>query len=59
VPPKRTIVDQPLTVDAGYLLVPERPGIGIELAPDARQRHPYQPRAVVTRLKTDGSVMDQ
>jgi galactonate dehydratase len=59
VPPKRTIVDQPLAVDAGFLLLPERPGIGIELAPDARQRHPYRPRAVVTRLKTDGSVMDQ
>ena len=53
------MVDQPLALDAGFLLVPERPGIGIELTPDARQRHPYQPRAVETRLKTDGSVMDQ
>ena len=59
VPPKRTIVDQPLALDAGFLLLPERPGIGIELTPDARERHPYQPRPVETRLKTDGSVMDQ
>ena len=59
VAPKRTIVDEPLTVEAGFLLVPERPGIGIELAPDAQQRHPYRPREVATRLKTDGSVMDQ
>ena len=59
VPPKRTMVDQPLTLDGGFLLVPERPGIGIELTPDARQRHPYRPRAVETRLRTDGSVMDQ
>ena len=59
VPPKRTMVDQPLTLDGGFLLVPERPGIGIELTPDARQRHPYRPRAVATRLRTDGSVMDQ
>ena len=59
IPPKRTIVDQPLALDAGFLLLPERPGIGIELTPDARERHPYQPRAVETRLKTDGSVMDQ
>ncbi len=58
-PPKRTIVDRPLAVDAGFLLLPERPGIGIELAPDARQRHPYRPRAVETRLNSDGSVMDQ
>ena len=59
VPPKRTMVDQPLALDGGFLLVPERPGIGIELAPDVRQRHPYRPRAVETRLRTDGSVMDQ
>ena len=59
VPPKRTMVDQPLVLDGGFLVVPERPGIGIELAPDARQRHPYRPRAVETRLHSDGSVMDQ
>ena len=59
VPPKRTIVDRPLTVDGGFLVVPERPGIGIELAPDVRERHPYRPRAVETRLNSDGSVMDQ
>ena len=59
VPPKRTIVDQPLKVDGGFLLLPDRPGIGIELAPDARERHPYLPREVETRLHRDGSVMDQ
>ena len=59
VSPKRTMVDQPLALDGGFLLVPERPGIGIELAPDARERHPYRPRAVETRLHSDGSVMDQ
>ena len=59
VPPKRTIVDRPLTVDGGFLVVPERPGIGIELAPEVRERHPYRPRAVETRLNSDGSVMDQ
>ncbi len=59
VPPKRTIVDRPLAVDAGFLLLPDRPGIGIELAPDACERHPYRPRAVETRLQSDGSVMDQ
>ena len=38
---------------------PARPGIGIELADDAAERLPYKLREVVTRLKTDGSVMDQ
>ena len=59
VSPKRTMVDQPLALDGGFLVVPERPGIGIELTPDARQQHPYQPREVETRLNSDGSVMDQ
>ena len=31
----------------------------IELAPDAAERFPYKPRAVVTRLHEDGSVVDQ
>ena len=35
------------------------PGIGIELAPDAQERHPYRPRQVQTRLHVDGSVVDQ
>jgi galactonate dehydratase len=55
--PKRDIVTQPLTVRDGYLLVPEGPGIGIELAPGA-ERIPPRPRPFVTRLHEDGSVVD-
>ena len=35
------------------------PGIGIELAEDAADLHPYRPREVKTRLHVDGSVVDQ
>ena len=35
------------------------PGIGVELAEDAQQRHPYKPQGVQTRLNEDGSVVDQ
>jgi galactonate dehydratase len=45
--------------EGGYLVIPDAPGIGIELAEDAAERHPYKPRTVLTRLHEDGSVMDQ
>jgi galactonate dehydratase len=43
----------------GFLVVPEKPGIGVELAEDAAERHPYRMRWVGTRLHADGSVVDQ
>jgi galactonate dehydratase len=52
-------VRTPLRVENGFLIIPDAPGIGIELAPDAQERHPYQPRQVQTRLHVDGSVVDQ
>ncbi len=58
-PPKSEIVTSPLRREGGYLLIPDAPGIGIELAPDAAERHPYKPREVATRLHEDGSVIDQ
>jgi galactonate dehydratase len=59
VPPKSEMVTSILRREGGYLRIPDAPGIGIELAPDAAARHPYKPRAVVTRLHEDGSVVDQ
>ena len=58
-PPKSEIVTSSLKCEDGFLIVPDTPGIGIELAPDAQQRHPYTPRAVETRLHLDGSVVDE
>ena len=58
-PPKSEIVKRPLAQESGFLIVPDAPGIGIELAEDAAERHPYVPRAVQTRLHADGSVVDQ
>ena len=57
--PKRGFVKAPLRVEDGFLLLPEAPGIGIELADDVRERYPYRPREVNTRLHVDGSVVDQ
>ena len=58
-PPKSEIVKTPLQVEDGFLLIPDRPGIGIELADDALERFPERPRDVETRLHVDGSVVDQ
>jgi galactonate dehydratase len=59
-PPKSEIVRTALTYDGkGSLLVPDAPGIGVELMPDAAERHPYRMRWLGTRLHDDGSVMDQ
>jgi galactonate dehydratase len=59
VPPKSEMVTSVLQREGGYLLISDKPGIGIELAPDAAERFPYRPRQVLTRLHEDGSVVDQ
>jgi galactonate dehydratase len=58
-PPKSEIIKSPLKLENGYLIVPDAPGIGIELAPEAAERYPYQPRKFQTRLNVDGSIVDQ
>ena len=58
-PPKCEIVKTSLKVEDGFLVIPETPGIGIELAEDAAERFPYKPRQITTRLHVDGSVVDQ
>lgn len=58
-PPKSEIVRGALTLENGFLIVPDAPGIGVELAEGAAERHPYRPRELKTRLHADGSVVDQ
>jgi len=58
-PPKSEIVKSTVALEDGFLIIPETPGLGIELAPDAAERFPYRPREVHTRLHVDGSVVDQ
>src|ERR1700687_2707717 len=55
-PPKSEIVRTVLEYDGqGSLLVPDVPGIGVELAPDAAERHPYKMRWLRTRPYHAGS----
>jgi galactonate dehydratase len=59
VPPKSNIVRSTLKLENGYLIIPNAPGIGVELVEDAAERYPYRPLKVHTRLHVDGSVVDQ
>lgn len=58
-PPKSEIVKRTLDIDQGFLTIPDAPGIGIELEPDAMERFPFKGRGKNTRLHVDGSVVDQ
>jgi galactonate dehydratase len=54
--PLNEIIDQPLTLEAGHVLVPDRPGIGVEIIEEKLARFPYEPRPIAGRLRADGSV---
>ena len=58
-PPKSEIVKTTIRVEEGFLIVPDSPGIGVELAEDAQEKYPATPREVESRLNVDGSVVDQ
>ena len=59
-PPKSEIVKTTVTCEDGFLIIPNTPGIGIELAPDAQKKHPARTHGRIgTRLHVDGSVIDQ
>ncbi len=44
--------------DAGYIVIPDRPGIGIELVDDICERFPAKPRSISAQIAHDGSVYD-
>ena len=58
-PPKSEIVKSAPRLEGGFLIIPDAPGIGVELAEGAQELHPPRPREVETRLSVDGSVVDQ
>lgn len=47
------------TVEKGYALLPEGPGIGVSLQPDIETKFPFKRRTINTRLHEDGSIVDQ
>jgi galactonate dehydratase len=53
------VIKSAVKLDKGFLIVPDAPGIGVELTDDAAEKYPYVPGEFVARLYTDGSVVDQ
>lgn len=53
------LVDKLPVVEKGYALLPEGPGIGIQLKEGVEKFYPFKRRKIITRLKEDGSVIDQ
>jgi galactonate dehydratase len=50
------IVDQPVERQGGYILVSDRPGIGLEIDESKLARFPYKPKQIVGSFHADGSV---
>ena len=47
------------SVENGFLTIPDRPSIRVELADEVQIKYPPKTRAIFTRLNVDGSVVDQ
>ncbi|MFN8636430.1 MAG: mandelate racemase/muconate lactonizing enzyme family protein [Chloroflexota bacterium] len=50
------ILEQPLVRDGGYVVVPDRPGHGLEIREELLAKHPYRPHTVKGWFREDGSV---
>lgn len=46
-------------VENGFALLPEAPGIGVDLIDDVQIKYPFKRRTINTRLNIDGSIVDQ
>ena len=50
------IVDEPLTYENGYIIVPDKPGIGVEIQEDKLEKFPYVSIPIRGAFAADGSV---
>lgn len=56
----QSVIDGRLTVENGFMLrVDDRPGLGVELKPDAEQIRPPMTKNVTMRRHLDGGLVDQ
>ena len=57
--PKNELLKKPILLDRGYLVVPDGPGLGIELNDAAVKKFPVKDKVLDTPLGFDGSVQDR
>ena len=53
------MVKKPIPLVDGHLIIPDEPGIGVELNEEFFASHEYTPREIDTPLRDDGSVADR
>ena len=60
-PPKSDLIVDPIKLDRGHLVVPEGPGLGIELSEEGLAKHPFEDKDIeaATPIRPDGSVADR
>ena len=56
--PKVDLVKEPLEREGGYLLIPDSPGLGIELNEEAFRHYPPEPYTRPPLIAPDGSLRD-
>jgi galactonate dehydratase len=54
--PFNELVDQPIERQGGYILVRDRPGIGVEIDESKLAAYPYRPKVITAAFHADGSV---
>jgi galactonate dehydratase len=54
-----SMIKEPLRVEQGHLLIPQGPGLGVELVDDIEERFPPTPRNLSAIIAFDGSVIDR
>ncbi|GAU75969.1 mandelate racemase/muconate lactonizing enzyme family protein [Fusibacter sp. 3D3] len=52
------MIKEAFIVEEGYILIPDRPGIGIELADDIQEKFPPRQRSISALISYDGAVYD-
>ena len=55
-PPRCDVVKQVTPVEDGFLVIPETPGIGVELDEEGIKKHPARQHGGPVLLREDGSV---
>jgi len=50
------ILDYPLERDGGWVIVPDRPGIGLELKEERLAKYPFKPHKITGFYRADGAV---
>ena len=58
-PPKSDLLVEPIKLEDGFLIVPDGPGLGVELNESALAAHPFVDKILDTPLHEDGSVADR